>query len=89
MTNEERRKFYRKHNIDIEVTVVVNAEENEFVHTGNYRFTVTEFDDQRHLVKNFYASEVYPSYEAAENAALTLAVAVFEKRADLKHNMYM
>lgn len=89
MTNSDRRKFYREHGIDIEVTVVVKAEGNGFVHTGNYRFTLTKFDEQRRLVKNFYAKNVYPSYEDAENAALTLAVAVFEGREENQRNKYM
>lgn len=89
MTNENKRKFYRDHNIDIEVKPVITSRCGKFFHTGNYDFVVSKWDENHTHIRNFYSSTVYPSYEAAENTAIELAVAVFEGREENKREKYI
>lgn len=89
MTNEEKRAFYRSRNIDIEIQPVVTAKDGKFFHTGHYKFVVSKWDSSHHHIRNFYSSEVYTSYEAAEDVALDLAVAVFEGREEIKRDKYI
>lgn len=74
MSNSLKRAILRKEkNIDIEITVVINVENNTSVHTGKYRYLVSKWDNNRALSANKYSDKIYDSYEDAENAAIELA----------------
>lgn len=74
MSNSLKRAILRQEkNVDIEITVVVNVENNTSVHTGKYRYLVSKWDNNNILSVNKYSDKIYDSYEDAENAAIEQA----------------
>lgn len=74
MSNSLKRAILRQEkNIDIEITVVINVENNTPVHIGKYRYLVSKWDNNNILSVNKYSDKIYDSYEDAENAAIELA----------------
>lgn len=74
-TPQERavqREVLRSQHIDIEVTVITNAD--GFVkHTRQYRFLVSYWDQDWNLIKNYYSPNKFDSYEQAEEEAIRIA----------------
>ena len=74
MSNSLKRAILRQEkNIDIEITVVINVENNTSIHTGKYRYLISKWDNNNVLSVNKYSDKIYDSYEDAENAAIELA----------------
>lgn len=72
MTNQLRREYLRNNGIDIEITPVVSVI-GQVKHTGKYRYLVTEWNENKVLVKNHYNDYQFDSYNDAENYAINIA----------------
>ena len=59
--------------VDIEVTAIGEATDKDWKKTGKYRYTVSLWRTDGRLIKNIYSSEIYDSYEDAENTAIHIA----------------
>lgn len=73
MSNSLKRAHLRMQGVDIEVTALGESTDGIWQKTGKYRYTISLWRTDGRLIKNIYSSEVYDSYDEAENTAIHIA----------------